>query len=118
MRVLFVGYLSRGQPSGMRCAALRRLGHDVVAVDAGTIWRGAGYLSRQLGQMNMRGRRIERLNAAVLEHSSVNSRAGVGGETGVSPSLNARAIARRGRFDTSLQSRPILFTSLEAYAAR
>ena len=49
-RVLFVGYLGRGQTSGMRCAALRRLGHDVMAVDAGAIWKGAGYLTRQIAQ--------------------------------------------------------------------
>jgi spore maturation protein CgeB len=70
MRVLFVGYLGRGQTSGMRCSSLRRLGHDVVAVDAGAIWRGASYLSRHLGQVTMRGRRIDRLNTAVLNAAS------------------------------------------------
>lgn len=66
MRTLFVGYLGRGQTSGMRCAALRRLGHDVVAVDAGRLWSGASYLSRQVGQRRRAGRRIEQLNSAVL----------------------------------------------------
>jgi len=70
MRVLFVGYLGRGQTSGMRCSTLRRLGHDVVAVDASAIWGGAGYLSRHLEQVTMRGRRIAALNAAVLDAAS------------------------------------------------
>lgn len=67
MRVLFVGYLGRGQTSGMRCEALRRLGHDVVAVDAGATWRHASYLARQWGQLTSRGRRIDLLNASVIE---------------------------------------------------
>lgn len=67
MRVLFVGYLGRGQTSGMRCQALRRLGHDVMAVDAGATWRHASYFSRQVGQMMSRGRRIDALNASVIE---------------------------------------------------
>jgi len=66
-RVLFVGYLGRGQTSGMRCAAIRRLGHDVVVVDAGATWTGAGYLTRQLEQSMLRGSRIHRLNRAVLQ---------------------------------------------------
>jgi spore maturation protein CgeB len=66
MRILFVGYLGRGQTSGMRCAALQRLGHDVVAVDAGEIWKGAGYLTRQLGERSAKGARVNRLNESVL----------------------------------------------------
>ncbi|MEO7039157.1 MAG: hypothetical protein ABI446_04790, partial [Gemmatimonadaceae bacterium] len=65
-RVLFVGYMGRGQTSGMRSAAFTRLGYDVASVDAGTLWRGAGYLTRQLAQRMPHGERIERLNAAVL----------------------------------------------------
>lgn len=72
MRVLFVGYMGRGQTSGMRCAALRRLGYDVVSVDAGTLWQGTGYLARQVGQRMPHGDRIERFNeqvmAAALHH--------------------------------------------------
>lgn len=67
MRVLFVGYLGRGQTSGMRCAALRRLGHEVVAVDAGAVWKDANYLARQWGQTTARGRRIDSLNMSVLD---------------------------------------------------
>jgi spore maturation protein CgeB len=70
MRILFVGFLGRGQTSGMRCAALRRLGHDVVAVDAGAIWRGAGYLARQIAQTTLRGSRIDDLNRIVLEKAA------------------------------------------------
>jgi len=66
-RVLFVGYLGRGQTSGMRCAALRRLGHDVASVDAGAIWRDAGYLTRQLAQSTLRGSRIDELNRRVID---------------------------------------------------
>jgi spore maturation protein CgeB len=65
-RVLFVGYMGRGQTSGMRSAAFTRLGYDVASVDAGTLWRGAGYLARQLGQRMTHGARIERLNAEVV----------------------------------------------------
>lgn len=71
-RVLFVGYLGRGQTSGMRCAALRRLGHDVMAVDAGAIWKGAGYLTRQLEQSTLRGSRIDDFNRAVLEATTTH----------------------------------------------
>jgi spore maturation protein CgeB len=67
MRVLFVGYMGRGQTSGMRCAALRRIGLDVTAVDAGALWHGAGYAERQLGSWTSHGRRIERLNDSVIE---------------------------------------------------
>jgi spore maturation protein CgeB len=67
MRILFVGYLGRGQTSAMRSAALSRLGHEVSAVDAGELWRGASYLSRQWGQSVKRGRRIQKLNTAVVE---------------------------------------------------
>jgi spore maturation protein CgeB len=67
MKIVFVGYLGRGQTSGMRCEALRRLGHDVSAVDSGGVWRGASYPSRQLQQLTRHGSRIDALNAAVLE---------------------------------------------------
>jgi spore maturation protein CgeB len=66
-RVLFVGFLGKGQTSGMRCMALRRLGHDVAAVDAGAIWRGSGYLTRQLAQSTLHGSRIDELNRAVVK---------------------------------------------------
>lgn len=66
MRILFVGYLGRGQTSGMRCEGLRRLGHEVEAVDAGSVWRGASYLSRQIGQATLRSKRIDAFNAEVL----------------------------------------------------
>ncbi|MBA3831437.1 MAG: glycosyltransferase family 1 protein [Chthoniobacterales bacterium] len=66
MRVLFVGYMGRGQTSGMRCAAFKRLGYDVAAVDAGTLWQGASYVARQLGQRLLHGQRIERFNARVV----------------------------------------------------
>ncbi len=66
MRVLFVGYLGRGQTSGMRRAALERLGHNVEAVDAGGLWQGAGYLGRQLGTRMAHSTRAEGLNAAVI----------------------------------------------------
>ena len=66
-KVLFVGYLGRGQTSGMRAAALARLGYDVATVEAGGLWRGVGYLTRQLEQLSASGARIDRLNAAVLE---------------------------------------------------
>lgn len=68
-RVLFVGYMGRGQTSGMRSAAFTRLGYDVASVDAGSLWKGAGYLTRQLAQRMPHGERIERLNAAVLSAS-------------------------------------------------
>jgi spore maturation protein CgeB len=66
MKILFVGYLGRGQTSGMRCEALRRLGHDVQAVDVGQVWRGASYPARQLQQLTLRGPRIDALNTAIL----------------------------------------------------
>jgi spore maturation protein CgeB len=66
MRILFVGYLGRGQTSGMRCEGLRRLGHEVEAVDAGSVWSGASYLSRQLGQATQKSSRIDEFNAEVL----------------------------------------------------
>lgn len=66
MRVLFVGYLGRGQTSGMRCAALQRLGYDVDSVDAGTLWQNAGYLERQFGTRMAHSARVESLNAAVI----------------------------------------------------
>jgi len=71
-KVLFVGYLGRGQTSGMRCAALGRLGHDVIGVDAGTIWRGASYLTRQLAQSTLRGSRIDDLNRLVLAKAAAH----------------------------------------------
>src|SRR6185437_3390557 len=55
---------------GMRCAALRRLGHEVLAVDAGAIWRGVGYLTRQIAQTTLRGSRIDELNRSVLEKAA------------------------------------------------
>jgi spore maturation protein CgeB len=66
MKILFAGYLGRGQTSGMRCEAIRRLGHDVASVDVGSVWRGASYPSRQLQQLTLHGSRIDALNAAVL----------------------------------------------------
>lgn len=72
MRALFVGYMGRGQTSGMRCAALQRLGYDVASVDAGTLWQGAGYLERQLESRISHSARVQRLNdsviAAAVEH--------------------------------------------------
>jgi spore maturation protein CgeB len=65
-RVLFIGYLGRGQTSGMRRAALERLGYEVEAVDAGALWQGVGYATRQLEQLSASGPRIEQLNARVL----------------------------------------------------
>lgn len=69
MRVLFIGYLGRGQTSGMRCASFQRLGYDVKAVETGGLWHGAGYFARQLGQQSMAGLRIRELNEAVLKAS-------------------------------------------------
>jgi spore maturation protein CgeB len=65
-RILFIGYLGRGQTSGMRRAALERLGHEVVAVEAGGLWRGSSYATRQFEQLTASGPRIDRLNAEVL----------------------------------------------------
>jgi spore maturation protein CgeB len=65
-RVLFIGYLGRGQTSGMRRAALERLGYDVEAVEAGGLWQGCGYATRQFEQLSASGPRIDRLNARVL----------------------------------------------------
>jgi hypothetical protein len=67
MRILFIGYLGRGQTSGMRCAALRRLGYEVEAVEAGGLWQDASYPIRQLEQLSATGRRVERFNEKVLE---------------------------------------------------
>jgi spore maturation protein CgeB len=64
--VLFIGYLGRGQTSGMRCAAFGRLGYDVTAVDAGGLWREKGYATRQLEQLTATGTRIEQFNERVL----------------------------------------------------
>jgi spore maturation protein CgeB len=69
-RVLFIGYLGRGQTSGMRRAALDRLGYEVEPVEAGGLWHGSGYTIRQLEQLSATGPRIERLNARVLESAS------------------------------------------------
>jgi hypothetical protein len=66
-RVLFIGYLGRGQTSGMRRAALERLGYEVEAVEAGGLWKDAGYATRQIEQLSASGPRIQRLNARVLE---------------------------------------------------
>jgi hypothetical protein len=65
-RVLFIGYLGRGQTSGMRRAALERLGYEVEAVEAGGLWQGSGYVLRQLEQLSATGPRIEQLNERVL----------------------------------------------------
>ena len=65
-RVLFIGYLGRGQTSGMRRAALERLGYEVEAVEAGGLWQGSGYALRQLEQLSATGPRIEQLNERVL----------------------------------------------------
>jgi spore maturation protein CgeB len=65
-RVLFVGYMGRGQTSGMRCAALQRLGYDVASVDAGTLWQGAGYLERQLESRLNHSARVQRFNDSVI----------------------------------------------------
>jgi spore maturation protein CgeB len=51
----------------MRCAALERLGHDVVAVEAGGLWQHSSYVTRQLEQLTAAGPRIERLNRSVIE---------------------------------------------------
>ena len=69
-RVLFIGYMGRGQTSGMRSAAFTRLGYDVVSVDVGAVWRGAGYFARQIGQRLAHSARIEALNADVLRAAS------------------------------------------------
>jgi spore maturation protein CgeB len=66
-RVLFIGYLGRGQTSGMRRAALERLGYEVEAVEAGGLWQGSGYATRQLEQLSATGPRIDLLNARVLD---------------------------------------------------
>jgi spore maturation protein CgeB len=66
-RVLFIGYMGRGQTSGMRARALARLGYHVATVEAGGLWSGVSYLTRQLEQLSASGARIDRLNAAVLE---------------------------------------------------
>ena len=66
-RVLFIGYMGRGQTSGMRCAALQRLGYEVASVDAGSLWKGSGYLARQFGQRMSHSARIERLNRTVID---------------------------------------------------
>jgi spore maturation protein CgeB len=67
MRVLFIGYLGRGQTSGMRRAALERLGYEIEAVEAGGLWQSSGYARRQLEQLSASGARIENLNARVLD---------------------------------------------------
>lgn len=65
-RVLFIGYHGRGQTSGMRRAALERLGYEVESVEAGGLWQGSGYVTRQLEQLSANGPRIDRLNERVL----------------------------------------------------
>jgi spore maturation protein CgeB len=72
-RVLFIGYMGRGQTSGMRCAALQRLGYEVSSVDAGSLWHGAGYLARQIGQHMAHSARIEQLNRALIETAVRNT---------------------------------------------
>lgn len=71
-KVLFLGYLGRGQTSGMRCAAFRRLGYDVAAVEAGGLWQGSGYLTRQFEQLSASGTRIDRYNERVLAAASAH----------------------------------------------
>ena len=71
-RVLFVGYMGRGQTSGMRAAALGRLGYEVSTVEAGGLWKGVNYLTRQIEQLSASGSRIDALNAAVLEAAAWN----------------------------------------------
>ncbi|MDB4911335.1 MAG: uncharacterized protein JWO39_2158 [Gemmatimonadetes bacterium] len=50
----------------MRRAALERLGYEVEAVEAGGLWKGSGYATRQLEQLTASGPRIDGLNARVL----------------------------------------------------
>lgn len=71
-KVLFLGYLGRGQTSGMRCAALERLGYDVAAVESGGLWKGASYLTRQVEQLTASGTRIDRYNERVLVAASAH----------------------------------------------
>jgi spore maturation protein CgeB len=66
-KVLFIGYLGRGQTSGMRSESLKRLGYDVVAVEAGGLWKGVSYLTRHLEERSARGARVDRFNARVIE---------------------------------------------------
>src|SRR3569832_814063 len=66
MKILFVGFLGRGQTSGMRSEALRRLGHEVTTVDVGSVWCGASYASRQFQQLTLHGSRIDSFNTDVL----------------------------------------------------
>jgi spore maturation protein CgeB len=67
VKILFVGYLAQGQTSRMRMETLRELGHDVVPVDAQTIFADASYLARRIQQRMSRGRLVSRLNTAVLQ---------------------------------------------------
>jgi spore maturation protein CgeB len=71
-RVLFIGYLGRGQTSGMRYAALKRLGYDVAAVEAGGLWQSSGYLTRQVEQLSSMGPRIEQFNRRVLDAAALH----------------------------------------------
>jgi len=50
----------------MRRAALERLGYAVEGVEAGGLWKGSRYATRQLEQLSASGPRIEELNARVL----------------------------------------------------
>lgn len=63
--ILFIGQTARGQTSGMRAQALRRLGHDVHTVDSGMLWRSASYLQRSVEQRRGTGVRIDAFNDAV-----------------------------------------------------
>ncbi len=50
----------------MRRAALERLGYEVEAVEAGGLWQGTGYGTRQIEQLSASGPRIDQLNDRVL----------------------------------------------------
>ena len=66
MKILFLGAIGEGQTSLMRLRALRRLGHDVVAVDTRAPWLNATWASRQLERRLGRGPTIDRINREVL----------------------------------------------------
>lgn len=66
MKIVFVGQVGRGQTSGMRAAALGRLGHDVRTVNSGSIWQDSGYLRRQYEQGTGAGSRVRGFNQEVL----------------------------------------------------
>jgi spore maturation protein CgeB len=66
MRILFVGAISDGQTSQMRMIALRKLGHDVTAIDAQLPWINADPVSRRLQQMACAGPIVTSLNRNVI----------------------------------------------------